>query len=103
MANEEDIERLRQAIMRFRELLDLMSAKLEDGERAYASLFAEFTPEEQAAMKEKDLQWKAAEGLIDDAAAIASFGRAAMNMRFEARELERAFDDLYGVIGELEG
>lgn len=32
MASPEDIEKMRQAIMRFRELLDLMKLEIEEGE-----------------------------------------------------------------------
>ncbi len=93
--NEENTEKVRQEIMRFRELLNIMRLRLEDGERMYSSLFTHFSPEEIASTKEKDLQWKAAEKIGDDVSGLAD---AALRMRFVARNLERAFEELYDVI-----
>ena len=99
MAEREDIEKVRQEIMRFRELLDIMRGKLDDGERAYAQLFAKCDPEDVQRLKTKDLQWKAAEQVIDD---LTPLSRAVGQMRFEARNLERAFEELHDIIVSTE-
>jgi hypothetical protein len=95
VTNSEQIEKVRQQIMRFHELLHVMREKLESGERAYAALFSGFSPEDVAGTKEKDLQWKAAETLMAD---VSPLSRAVMQMRFEARNLERDFEELYNII-----
>lgn len=80
--------------MRLNELLGLMRGKLTDGERAYNSLFAGFTPDEIAAMKHKDLQWKLAEQMDS----LTPLKQAVAKMRFDARELEKAFAELCDII-----
>src|SRR5258705_7147163 len=95
MQNPEHTEKVRQEIMRFRELLNIMRLRLEDGERAYSQLFAACSPEDIQTLKEKDLQWKAAETLGDD---LSGLRKSVMKMRFESRELERAFEELYDII-----
>lgn len=60
MANHEEIEKVRQEIMRFNELLHIMRRKLEYAERAYTRLFENCDPEDVKNFKEKDLQWKVA-------------------------------------------
>jgi hypothetical protein len=95
MANTKEIEKVRQEIMRFRELLNVMRARLDDGERAYARLFAHLPEDETAGLKEKDVQWKLAETLINDRTALA---RAVGLMRFEARTLEHGFEELHDII-----
>lgn len=89
---DEQIERTRQAIMRLRELLDTMSAQVEEGEVLYRRLFAQCTPEEVATLKEKDLQLHAACYLYEDPASI---GDAALHMAFVARNLERDFHQIH--------
>jgi hypothetical protein len=98
MASSEEagkIEKVRQEIMRFKELLGVMRGNLEDGERTYAKLFADFSAEEMAGTKEKDLQWKLAERMVDD---VSVLGTSAGQMRFRARNLERAFEELQDII-----
>lgn len=80
--------------MRFNELLGLMRGKLADGERAYESLFAGFTPDEIAAMKHKDLQWKLAEQMDS----LTPLTQAVSKLRFDTRELEKAFVELCDII-----
>ena len=92
---EEEIEKVRQEIMRFKELLGVMRGNLEEGERAYARLFASFSPDEMAGTKEKDLQWKLAQRVLGD---LSPLSRAAVQMRFHAHNLERAFEELYDII-----
>jgi hypothetical protein len=92
MEYTEEVERARQAIMRFRELLDLMRAELEAGERNYELLFSKCTPEEIETLKEKDLQRRAAIHLLDDPSAL---GDAAFHLRYVTRNLERDFEQVY--------
>ena len=95
MANPEEIEKVRQEIMRFRELLNIMRLKLDEGERAYGQLFANVSPEEMTTMKEKDLQGKVAREIIGN---LTPLSNAVLKVRFDARELERAFEELYNII-----
>ncbi len=99
MSDREDIERVRQAIMRFRELLTIMQEKVNVGEQAYTQLFSKCTPEDIQRLKTKDLQWKAAEQLVDD---LAPLRRAVGQMHYETRTLERELEALYGIIASAE-
>lgn len=81
--------------MRFRELLTILSEKLQEGERAYAQLFSAFSEAEMKGVKEKDLQWKLAEYLVDD---LSPLSRAVLQLRFDTREMGRSFEELYDVI-----
>jgi len=87
---DEDRERLRQAVMRFRELLDIMRLRLEHGEKAYTALFKNLTPE--AGLKEKEMQGLVADMLLSDSTPLQN---AALDMRFFARDLERAFEEVH--------
>jgi hypothetical protein len=91
-ATSEDVEKMRQAIMRFRELLDLMKLEVEEGEEAYKQLFAICSTEDLATLKEKELQRQAAYSLMDDPSVLS---KAALHLRFVARNLERDFEQLY--------
>src|SRR5690348_8411773 len=91
----EAIEKVRQEIMRFRELLNIMRQRLDISERAYSQLFSNFSSEDMQGVKEKDLQWKLAEQIIDD---LSPLSNAVMTARFDARELEKAFEELYDII-----
>jgi hypothetical protein len=95
MANDETIERIRQQIMRFRELLAIMRARLDSAERAYDGLFSAFSPEDRRDMKEKDLQWKVAQTMVED---VSRLSTAVLQARYDARDLERAFEELYDII-----
>ncbi len=99
MADPEQIEKVRQEIMRFRELLNIMRIKLEDGERAYARLFANCSPEDKQRMKEKDLQWQVATQIVGD---LSGLSKAVMQVRYDARDLERAFEELFDIIVTVE-
>lgn len=92
MHDPEQVEKMRQAVMRLRELLDIMSGQLAEAERAYAGLFAHLAPEAVASLKEKERQGLAALQLLDDSSPLAD---AALNLRFVTRELERDFEQLY--------
>lgn len=92
--DEDTLEKARQGIMRLRELLDITRLHLDEGEAIYAELFAELTPD-QLALKEKERQREAAHHVLHDPATIK---RAVTHMQFHARDLERAFEDLYNII-----
>lgn len=88
----EDIEKVRQGIMRYRELLDIMRFRLEEAEKAYEGLFTKYVPDERDGMEIKKLQWLIAERIIDQPIDLT---RAVMQIRFDARDLEKAFEELY--------
>lgn len=92
MTNHEQVEKTRQAIMRLRELLDIMRAQLEAGEAAYAALFMSLSPNDRRNLREKEIQRLAALAILDDTSTLSS---AALNMRFATRSLERDFEQLY--------
>ncbi|MEO8611858.1 MAG: hypothetical protein ABI690_28420 [Chloroflexota bacterium] len=94
MAERETVEKVRQEIVRFRELLSIMRVRLEAGEREYARLFTGTASEDNQTLKVKDLQWKLAEQMIDsdDTRPLSA---AVLRMRFECHELDRAFEELH--------
>jgi hypothetical protein len=94
MPDQERTEKVRQEVMRLNELLGIMRRKLADGELAYAELFASFTSDESATMNHKDLQWKLAEQMDD----LSPLKQIVSKMRFDARELEKAFAELYDIV-----
>lgn len=93
--NPEHIERLRQQVMRFRELLDVLRTRVELGDRLYDRLFASLTEEEKHGKPEKQLQTLVAYQLEADQKPLED---AVLRMQFEAREFEKAFEELYGLI-----
>jgi hypothetical protein len=95
MTEHEDIERVRQAIMRYRELLDVMQEHLNEGDRMYKRLIAQHAPEDTTGMSEKEIQWEVAEQIVDDTEALK---RAVGHMHFQTHQMERDFSDLYGIL-----
>ena len=98
----EQLETARQAIMRFRELLDLMRYNWEEANQAYEQLFANVSPEDRQTLREKDQQKVAAQDVVADATALS---QAALHMRLHARNMERDFEQLYNnvvAIAEME-
>lgn len=93
--NPENVEKVRQAIMRYRELLDIMWLLLQEGERRYDGLFANITPEERQGKGEKEVQTLLARQLVDD---LEPLSRAVLQAHFDARELQRAFSELNDII-----
>ncbi len=98
-ANHEQIEKVRQEIMRFRELLNIMRLKLDESERDYARLFANCSPEDKQRLKEKDLQWLVATQIVGD---LKGLSRMAATAQFNAREMMRAFEELHDIIVTVE-
>src|SRR5262249_43383443 len=94
---EEKLERSRQAVMRLRELLDLMHEQIEEGERAYEQLFDHLTGPQRQTLKQKDQQGWAAIPLVDDPAPLK---QAAIDLRFACRNLEHDFEQLYNNLSD---
>jgi hypothetical protein len=95
METTEKIEKVRQGIMRFRELLDIMQEQLDASDQAYTQLFSRCSPEELQGLKVKDQQGVLAQKLADDRKPL---GDAILRSRFNAREMERAFEELYNAV-----
>ena len=95
----ETFERLRQAIMRYAELLRLMRSQLQEGEQAYSALMATLNVDATLGIKEKQLQWQLAEAMIED---VSPLSRATFQMRVNARNLEHDFAALYDVLAALQ-
>lgn len=94
MPAAESVEKMRQAVMRYRELLDHLRLRLDSSERDYAALFAALTPEERT-LGEKQQQGLAALPLLEDRKPLET---ALLRIQFDCRDLERAFEELYGII-----
>ncbi|MBW4436906.1 MAG: hypothetical protein KME04_07210 [Pleurocapsa minor GSE-CHR-MK-17-07R] len=92
MSDSEQIEKIRQAIMRYRELLDLLHERIPLGEGRYNALFDRLT-EEQRQLPEKERQREAAILALED---LEPLRRAVLRMQFEMRDFEKSFDELYG-------
>ena len=95
MTDRDQTEKVRQEIMRFRELLDIMQERLTAAEHQYTKLFEGLSPQEVEGMKEKDVQWKLAETMLDDTTPLR---QAVGRTQFDCRELMKAFEELYGII-----
>jgi hypothetical protein len=92
----EQVERVRQQIMRYRELLDILHSRLRDSERAYNRLFETCTDDEKNTLREKELQRVAAVRLLENG--LTPLSDAVLTIRFDARDMEREFDHLHGLI-----
>lgn len=95
MATPEELEKARQVIVRFRELLDIMHQSIEDAEAAYAELFASLPPEQLETIRERELQSMAAHDLVKDPSVL---GKALLQLRLDAKDLSKAFEELYSAI-----
>lgn len=95
MSHEEQLERIRQAIMRYRELMDIAQRCMEQGERDYARLFDDVPAQQKNSLAEKQLQGAAASIALDD---LEPLRRAVLKLRFAMRDLERKFEALYNNI-----
>lgn len=94
MPSRERTEKVRQQLMRMNELLGLMRGRLLDGEQAYEALLAVLPAPERAALHPKEVQWQVAEQQED----LTPLKDAVGTLRFGARELEKAFAELYEII-----
>ncbi|MDX2161049.1 MAG: hypothetical protein SF162_06960 [bacterium] len=95
MHEPEQIEQVRQAIMRYRELLDVLRERTAQAEKAYSALFAAIPPEQRESLTEKLLQREAALIALED---MEPLRRALLRAQFDLRDLERAFEETYGNI-----
>ncbi len=88
----EELEKARQGIMRMRELLDILRARVDEGERAYQQFFAELSPEDTAGLKEKEIQRLAAYAIVDDRSQIMN---PALHLCFVLRDLANEFEQIH--------
>ncbi|GIL08644.1 MAG: hypothetical protein BroJett033_1550 [Chloroflexota bacterium] len=95
MTDAEALEKARQAIMRFRELLDIMQQQINEGEQAYARLFAALDPAETDGRAVKEIQRLAAHAV---AASPEALRRAALHQGFGCRNLERDFTQVHDAL-----
>lgn len=96
MTEAEQIEKIRQAVMRYRELMDIVHERVQAGERTYEGLFRALSPE-QMALPEKLRQREAAIVLLED---MERLRRAVLRMSLGLQEMGREFEELYGHIAE---
>lgn len=95
MASHEKIERVRQQIMRFQELLELTRHQLEQSQQAYDALFDHCATADRQTLPIKQQQWKIAEQIVDDPAELRD---AVLNTHFNLREMKKAFSELHDLI-----
>ncbi len=100
MTHREQLEKTRQAIMRYRELLDLLHQHVDQAERRYEGWFAAIPAEDLDGLPEKQRQGRAAEHYVSDPQTIAD---GALHLRFVCREFEKEFEQLHdNVLTEIE-
>jgi uncharacterized membrane protein len=92
MTDPERVEKMRQAVMRLHELLDHLRSRLAAGDRAYERLFASFDPAAMSSTPHKEMQRQAALLLLENPRPLQD---AVLQLRFDARDLEHAFEELY--------
>ncbi|MCU0514282.1 MAG: hypothetical protein MUE40_17135 [Anaerolineae bacterium] len=95
MHSAEQVEKVRQAIMRYRELLDVLAGRMAAGEKRYVALFQGLTPEQRASLPEKLQQREAARAALED---LDPLRRALLAMQFDLHDVERAFEEVYNNI-----
>ena len=88
----EELEKARQGIMRMRELLDILHARVDEGERAYDRFFVGLSPEDTAGLKEKEIQRLAAYAIVDDRSEIMT---PALHLCFVLRDLANEFEQIH--------
>jgi len=96
--SSEDVEKIRQAIMRYRELLDILKTRTDEAESCYSALFAGLS-QEQRGLPEKAMHREAALLALDD---LEPLRRSLLGARFGLRDLERAFEETYNAIAPQE-
>lgn len=96
----QEVEKIRQGIMRMRELLDILHHRLEEGESAYLQLFAGLSPGDTDGLKEKEIQRLAAYDVLKNRTLLT---RPALALRLLMRDMEREFEQLHdNVLAEIE-
>jgi len=99
MDDAEKIEKIRQSVMRYRELLDLSTPHLADSEKKYAALFLDIPQDLRESLPEKSLQREAALRALPN---LEPLQRAILRTHFDLHEMTRAFEELYGHIAPAE-
>lgn len=95
MHTDEHIEKMRQAVMRLHELLEIMRHEVGKGDAAYQALFAHLTPDELL-LPYKQQQHVIAEMMLDTSRQ--PLADIAIGMRLHSRDFEREFEALYNNI-----
>lgn len=95
MTDPEQVEKVRQAIMRYRELLDVLHMRIGSSEQRYAALFTQLAEEQRNTLPEKALQREAALLALAD---LEPLRRALLSAAFDMRDMERAFEETYNNI-----
>ena len=85
--------------MRMRELLDILHARVDEGERAYQHFFDGLSPEDTAGLKEKEIQRLAAYAIVDDRSQIMT---PALHLCFVLRDLANEFEQIHDNFVEVE-
>lgn len=94
MSQEEDVEKVRQAIMRYRELLDVLNARIHQAEKRYQALFA-VIPAEKKTLPLKALQREAALLALDD---MEPLRKATLAVYYDLHDMTKAFEEVYNNI-----
>jgi hypothetical protein len=94
MSEELDVERVRQAIMRYRELLDVLSQRMQQAEKRYDALFAPL-PQEKKTLPVKALQCEAALLALTD---MEPLRKATLAVYYDLHDMTKAFEDMYNNI-----
>lgn len=92
MTNREQHEKLRQAIMRYRELMDIAQAMMARAERDYHHLFADVPEQARATLAEKALQGEAAKLAMNN---LKPLQDALLRLRFGFYDLSKEFEQTY--------
>jgi hypothetical protein len=90
-AYTEQYEKIRQAIMRYRELLDLTKGHLAEAEKTYAALLGHLTPQERAQLPAKEQHGLAAQKAMQD---LAPLRQAVWGAYFNLHQMTQAFSEL---------
>ncbi len=92
MTDQERHDKLRQAIMRYRELMDIAQAMMTRAERDYQQLFAGVPEQARATLAEKALHGEAAKLAMDD---LKPLQDALLRLRFGLHDLSKEFEQTY--------
>lgn len=92
---QEDTEKIRQAIMRYQELMELLQQRFASGKKRYEALFSAIPAEQRATLHEKALQREAAVIALED---LEPLRRTVLQMMLGMRDLHREFEELYNNI-----
>jgi ADP-ribose pyrophosphatase YjhB (NUDIX family) len=94
MSEEQDVEKVRQAIMRYRELLDVLNARIQQAEKRYEALFVAVAAEKKT-LPVKALQREAALLALDD---MEPLRKATLAIYYDLHDMTKAFEEVYNNI-----